>query len=169
MTLYILNAIDRSYLVVLVCFMYRIRCLLTSMERLLNKIHCQHLRVQTQKDLSRTDEHAKRRSRLKYWKELSLTEIRIQIASAVTTSLKNWTSLQNKFGNGLWTDGGRRGSYCKETLEENHRYLTLYLGYINFLPRIRTTLMYTQLFTHFSVCFLCYLSIYPSIDRWIHS
>jgi len=39
----------------------------------------------------------------------------------------------------------------------------------NFSPRIRTTLMYTQLFTHFSVCFLCYLSIYPSIDRWIHS
>src|SRR6218665_683571 len=101
MTLCILNAIDRFYPVVIVCFMYRIRCLQTELP--LNKrdqrgiIHCQHLCVQTQKDLSRTDEHAKRRSRLKYWRELSLTEIRIQIASAVTTSLKNWTSLQNKF------------------------------------------------------------------------
>src|SRR6218665_575683 len=130
MTLCILNAIDRSYLAVLVCFMYRIRCLLTSMERRLNKIHCQYLRVETQTTLSRKDKHAKRSSRLKYWKELSLTGTRIQIASAVTTSLKNWVSLRNKFGNGLWTDVGRRGSNCKETLEENHRYLTFYVGYI---------------------------------------
>src|SRR6218665_3151744 len=92
-------------------------------------IHCQHQRVQTQKALSRTGEHAKRRSLLKYWKELSLTGIRIQIASAVTTSLKNWVSLQNKFGNGLWTDGGRRGSYCEETLEESHRFLTFYADF----------------------------------------
>src|SRR6218665_813672 len=125
MTLCILKAIDRFYPVVIVCFMYRIRCLLTSMERLLNKIHCQHLRFQTQKDLSRADEHEKRRSLLKYWRELSLTGILIQIASAVTTSLKNWISLRNKFGNGLWTGGGRRGSFCKETPE------VLYLGIHN--------------------------------------
>src|SRR6218665_3398554 len=111
--------------------MYRIRCLQTELP--LNKrdqrgiIHCQHLRVQTQKDLSRTDEHAKRRSRLKYWRELSLTGILIQIACAVTTSLKNWVSLRNKFGNGLWTGGGRRGSCCKETLEE------LYLGILDII------------------------------------
>src|SRR6218665_1762992 len=135
MTLCILNAIDRYYLVVLVCFMYRMRCLLTSMKRLLNKtlIQCQHLRIQTQTTLNRKDEHERRSNRLKYWKEPSFTGIRIQIATAMPTSLRNWASLRNKFGNGLWTDDGRRGSCCEETLEENHRYLTFYIGYYRWI------------------------------------